>query len=402
MDRHTAYFDCPSGISGDMVLGAMVDAGVPLDLLNQRVATLGVPGLRFEAGEVRRLGMRAIKVDVRHEPEHKHRHLRDIETIIRSSSLSRAEQELAIRLFQVLAEAEAKVHGCDVQKVHFHEVGAVDSIADIVGVAVGLQHFGIEAADFSPIPVGRGFVQIAHGRVAVPAPATAELLRGVALAASEVDAELTTPTGAAIVRILARQFGGLPAMTLRTIGCGAGSREMKQQPNILRLFLGAPAGETLHDHVLVLETNLDDVSPEIIGDCCERLRAAGALDVYTTAIGMKKNRPGIKITVLADPDSVQRLEAILFAATRSLGVRRWLAIRDKLPREPRTVPTKFGPIHGKSVQGPGFKRAFVPEYESCREAAEHHGVPQIDVYEEAARQASGSGSGGGDHAGDML
>ncbi len=382
----SVYFDCQSGISGDMVLGAMVDAGVPLELLNHKIATLGIEGLAFERTEVRRMGLRAIKIDVRHQPEHKHRHLRDIEKIIRQSGLDDAEQQLALTIFQRLGEAEAKVHGCDIQKVHFHEVGAIDSIADIVGVAVGLRHLKIRTCDFSPIPVGCGFVDIAHGRVGLPAPATAELLHGIPLAASDIQAELTTPTGAAIVRVFGRRIGGMPSMSISAIGCGAGTRELTQQPNILRLFIGSSVDETLRDQIVVMETNVDDVSAEVIGDCCERLRAAGALDVYTTAIAMKKNRPGVKLSVLSNEANAERLRAIIFSHTRSLGIRRWTAERDKLPRETLTVETRFGPISGKLISGPNTTRTFVPEYEACRLSAETHGSALIDVYDEAQRQ----------------
>jgi uncharacterized protein (TIGR00299 family) protein len=391
----SAYFDCQSGISGDMVLGGLVDAGVPLELLNQKIATLGIAGLRFEQSDVRRMGLRCVKIDVRHEPEHKHRHLRDIDKIIRESGLQAGEKELALEIFQRLGEAEAKVHGCDINKVHFHEVGASDSIADIVGVSIGLRHLGIEQADFSPLPVGSGFVDIAHGRVGLPAPATAELLRGVPIAASDVEAELTTPTGAAIARVLGKRFGAMPAMRIAAIGCGAGTRDLPNQPNLLRLFVGAAKSTPEHDQVVVMETNVDDVSPEVIGDCCERLRAAGALDVYTTAIGMKKNRPGVKITLLADPADVENLGAILFRHTRSLGLRRWIADRDKRARETATVATRFGDVAGKLVREGDGQVAFVPEFEACRLASENSHVSVIEVHEEAVRQYLNSRSLGG-------
>ena len=332
-----------------MVLGALVDAGVPLELLNDKIASLRIPGLNFEQSEVRRMGLRATKIDVHHEPEHKHRHLRDIVKIITESGLNQDEKSLAQAIFEKLGEAEAKVHGCDIQKVHFHEVGAVDSIADIVGVAVGLCHLKIDRCAFSAIPVGCGFVDIAHGRVGLPAPATAELLKDVPLAASDVAAELTTPTGAAIVRVIGHRFGGLPSMQISAIGCGAGSRELKTQPNILRLFLGSPLEVQDRDQIVVMETNVDDVSGEVIGDCCERLRASGALDVYTTPIAMKKNRPGVKISVLAREADAKLLKAIIFSQTRSLGIRHWKAERDILSRQSVTVETRFGEISGMLV-----------------------------------------------------
>lgn len=366
-----------------MVLGALVDAGVPLELLNDKIASLKIPGLRFEQSEVRRMGMRATKIEVRHEPEHKHRHLRDIVKIIAESDLRQDEKSMALAIFQQLAEAEARVHGCDIQKVHFHEVGAADSIADIVGVSVGLCHLRIERSAFSAIPVGCGFVEIAHGRVGLPAPATAELLKDVPLAASAVEAELTTPTGAAIVRVLGNRFGGLPAMQISAIGSGAGARELRTQPNILRLFLGSPMEAQDRDHIVVMETNVDDVSGEVIGDCCERLRASGALDVYTTPIAMKKNRPGVKISVLARESDAELLKAIIFSQTRSLGIRHWKAERDILSRQSVTVETRFGEIVGKLVCEPSGREVFVPEYESCRQVADQRGVSLVEVYDEA-------------------
>lgn len=389
-----AYLDCQSGISGDMLLGALVDAGLSLELLNQRIGKLQIPDLRFERNEVQRMGLRAAKIEVRHAPERKHRHWRDIEQIVGGSGLEESEKTLALTIFRRLAEAEAKVHGCDVHHVHFHEVGAIDSIADIVGVAIGLHQLRIGRVACSAIPVGRGFIEIAHGRVALPAPATAELLRGVPLAESDIEAELTTPTGAAIVNVLAERYGPMPAMTISAIGCGAGSRDFANQSNVLRLFLGSCIGTESRDDVVILETNLDDVTGEVIGDCCDRLRAAGALDVYTTSIAMKKNRPGVKLSVLARDSDAQSLRAIILAQTRSLGIRYWKAERQILPRQPFTVETRFGTIAGKMAHEPGGRKIFIPEYESCRQAAERHGRALIDVYDEARSSFLNSHSNG--------
>ncbi len=273
-----AYFDCSSGISGDMTLGALVDAGVPLDQLNEAIGSLGLPGVKLVAQEVKKHGFRATQVTVQHEPEHKHRHLHHIEAMIDGSRLTPGQKETARRIFQRLAEVEAKVHGTTVQQVHFHEVGAVDSIADIVGAAVGWDLLGAKRLLVSPIPTGSGRITIAHGECNIPAPATAELLRGIPLAASDVQAELTTPTGAAIVATLAEGFGPVPEMTIETIGYGAGQRDLPQQANILRLLVGeaTEVAET-RDAIWVLETNLDDISGEAIGYCIAQLWDAGAL-----------------------------------------------------------------------------------------------------------------------------
>ena len=257
-----AYLDCASGISGDMTLGALVDAGVPLETIQQGVDSLGLPSCRLVATEVKKKGFRATKVDVEYEPEHAHRHLHHITDMIDQSTLSGPQQELARRIFTRLGEAEAKVHGTTLEKVHFHEVGAVDSIADIVGGAIGLDVLGVDRIVSSPIPTGTGYVTIAHGRVSIPAPATAELLVGVPLCDSAVTAELTPPTGAAIGATVVDAFGPLPAMTIESIGYGAGTRDLEEQANLVRLLVGEVGDHQEADQVWVLETNLDDISAE--------------------------------------------------------------------------------------------------------------------------------------------
>lgn len=375
------YFDCQSGISGDMVLGALVDAGVDLDRLQQGIDSLGLPECRLRAEPVKRRGFRGLKIHVEAPPEKAHRHLHHITRMIDGSSLTPRQKELATRIFTKLAEAEARVHGTTMEKVHFHEVGAVDSIADIVASALGVDLLGADEIACSPVPTGSGFVQIAHGRVAVPAPATAELLKGVPLAHSPVEAELTTPTGAALVATLAQRFGPLPPMSITAIGYGAGSRDFEQQPNLLRLVVGESSAAWQTDKIWVLETNLDDVSGEAIGYCTSLLLEAGALDVYTTAIQMKKNRPGVKLDVLCPHHLIEPLEAIIFRETTALGVRRWAADRHKLDRRPHQVDTPWGTVDGKVSQHPDGTLRFAPEYESCRKVALEHGVALQHVYE---------------------
>jgi hypothetical protein len=382
-----AYLDCPSGISGDMTLGALVDAGVPLERLNEAIGSLGLPNVKLLAQEVKKHGFRATQVTVEHEPEDKHRHLHHITAMIDGSRLTPAQKDIARRIFQRLAEVEAKVHGTTVEKVHFHEVGAVDSIADIVGAAVGWDLLGAERLVVSPIPTGTGRITIAHGECNIPAPATAELLRGIPLAVSDVQAELTTPTGAAIVATLAEGFGPPPAMTIERIGYGAGQRDLPQQANVLRLLVGetSDAAQT-GDTVWVLETNLDDTSGEVIGHCLAQLWDAGALDVYTTAIQMKKNRPGVKLSILCHMEKIAALEAIVFRETGTLGIRRWPAARHVLPREMRQVATAWGPVDGKLGRLDDGSVHFAPEYESCRRIAAEHRVPLREVYA-AAQEA---------------
>jgi uncharacterized protein (TIGR00299 family) protein len=383
-----AYLDCSSGISGDMTLGVLVDAGVPFDKLNEAVGSLGLPGLRLVAQEVKKHGFRATQVTVEHAHEHVHRHLHHITAMIDGSRLTERQKQTARRIFTRLAEAEAKVHGTTIEKVHFHEVGAADSIADIVGSAVGWDLLAVDRIVASAVPTGSGRIKIAHGEVSVPAPATAELLRGIPLAESAVQAELTTPTGAAILSTLAESFGPLPAMKIERIGCGAGQKDFAEQPNILRLILGEAAGPDAKaetDQVCLLETNLDDTTGEMIGYCIACLWEAGALDVYTTAIQMKKNRPGVMLSVLCRPADAEALEAIVFRETTTLGVRRSVLGRRVLSRRPCQVATPWGPVEGKLGWIAGAKARFAPEYESCLRVATEHGVPLREVYEAACR-----------------
>ena len=376
-----AYLDCMSGISGDMMLGALVDVGVDLAAIQAGIDSLGLPDCRLEATEVSKKGFRATKVDVLHEPEHAHRHLHHITDMIDASAISDAQKDLAKRIFTRLGEAEAKVHGTTIRKVHFHEVGAVDSIADIVGSAIGLDLLGVSRFVCSPIPTGQGFVRIAHGRVSIPAPATAELLCGIPISPSSVQAELTTPTGAAIAATVADDFGAVPAMRIETIGYGAGSRDLEEQANIVRLMVGAAADRMETDQVAVLETNLDDISGELIGHATVLLLEAGALDVYTTPIHMKKNRPGVMLSVICRPPDVDALEEIIFRETTTLGLRRWQVSRHTLQREAHQVNTPWGPVEGKVAITPAGTARFAPEYESCRQVAIENKVPLGEVYE---------------------
>ncbi|MCE9544764.1 MAG: nickel pincer cofactor biosynthesis protein LarC [Planctomycetia bacterium] len=378
-----AYFDCASGISGDMTLAALVDAGAPLEAVQSAIDSLGLPSCRLVAQEVRRCGFRALKIDVEHEPEHKHRHLHHIVAMIRGSRLSPRQQTLAEQIFTRLGEAEARVHGTTIQKVHFHEVGAVDSIADIVGVAVAFDLLGIERLVASPVPTGQGFVEIAHGRCSIPTPATAELLRGIPIARSEVEAELTTPTGAAVLAALATDFGPPPAMRVGVIGCGAGTRELPGQPNLLRILLGESSDAAAQDEAWVIETNLDDLSGERIAHCTSELLRAGALDVYTTAIQMKKNRPGVLLSVLCHGADRERLAAIMFRETTTLGVRYWPTARRILPRRQHQVTTPWGPVQGVVAWRGSATPTFAPEFEACRLLAEQHGLPLGSMYEAA-------------------
>jgi uncharacterized protein (TIGR00299 family) protein len=380
-----AYLDCPSGISGDMMLGALIDAGIELSAIQAGIDSLGLPSCHLRRSEVKRHGLRATQVVVEHQPEHTHRRLPDIVAMIERSTLSPPQQRLAVDIFTRLAQAEAKVHGTTTEAVHFHEVGAIDSIADIVGSALGWDLLGADCTWAAPVPTGYGVVQIAHGRCSIPAPATAELLRGIPLAESPAAGELTTPTGAAILAAIANDFGPLPAMTIEHIGYGAGQRQYDSHANVLRLLVGPLTADPVAEQVWVVETNLDDSSGELIGYCTEQLWQAGALDVATTAIQMKKNRPGVQLSVLCQAVDLERVEAILFRETTTLGVRRWRVQRTRLDRLPHQVSTPWGDVEGKRWSVADGRPTFAPEFESCRRLAAQHGLPLKVVFEAAMR-----------------
>jgi uncharacterized protein (TIGR00299 family) protein len=387
------HFDCFSGISGDMTLAALIDLGVDMEAIRAGLDSLGLP-IRLEVHQVRKGGFAAKFVEIEAPEQQTHRFLPDIEAIIDRGALTTRQRELAHSIFRRLAEAEAAVHGLPLEKVHFHEVGALDSIADIVGAAIGLDLLGAEYFTSRSVVTGHGTVRCAHGIMPIPTPATAYLLRGVPLAACDIKAELTTPTGAAILVSVVRQWVEHPVMTVERIGHGAGRREFDEQPNLLRLFLGEitdapPAGLTV-DRVWLLETNLDDVPGEIVGYCVDRLFAAGALDVYTIPTHMKKNRPGILLNVLAAPDHVERLEEIVFRETATLGIRRTLVLRHKLHREPIDLPTPWGNVKGKLAWRGDTARAahtITPEYEDCARIARENAIPLRDVYAKALESA---------------
>ena len=387
-----AHFDCFSGISGDMVLGAVIDAGVPVDSIRAALASLGLP-ITLEVERVIRCGFAATKATVVAADQEDYRFLPDVEAILAEGSLSPRQRDLALAIFRKLAAAEAAVHGMPLERVHFHEVGALDSIADIVGAAVGLDLLGVDRFTSSPVPTGTGTVKAAHGLMPVPTPGTLELLKGVPLAASKVEFELTTPTGAAILTSVVSEYTESPVMTVDRIGHGAGTKDFLDRPNILRLLVGETQQERRavpspeHDTITVLETNLDDVAPEIIGYCTERLFAAGALDVFTVQGQMKKGRPGFLLSVICEPGKVNDLEAILFRETGTFGIRRHAAGRSKLQRETSSIQTPWGPVKVKrGWRADGFE-IITPEYEDCARIAREQNVPLRTVYQAVSRAA---------------
>ncbi len=390
-----AYFDCFNGASGDMILGALIDAGLPIDRLRASLAALKLDGFEIAADKANKQGFAATQFRVQVDPEmdQPHRHLAHIRSIIEASDLIDAVKTRALRIFERLAEAEARAHGTTIEKVHFHEVGAIDAIVDVVGAAIGLDALGVERVVCSPIPVGSGVIRCDHGEMPVPAPATAILLENVPIAESPETFELTTPTGAAILTTITQAFGPMPSMTLETIGCGAGRRDGQTRPNLLRVMLGRAVDATAEqDEVIVLEANIDDATPETVGHACERLLSAGALDVYCTSIVMKKNRPAIKMTVLCQPAAVEEMESLLFAETPTFGVRRHRAERRKLERRHVTVQTEFGPIRVKVGLRDGTMVTASPEYDDCRAAALDSDAPLREVMA-AAQRAWGTSAG---------
>jgi uncharacterized protein (TIGR00299 family) protein len=396
-----AYFDCPSGAAGDMIMGALVDAGVPFETLQAELAKLRLPGFTLDRREVMKGVFRATKVDV-HVHDHSHargdaghshalqhgehhhpdRNLGAILALIAASGLDAPVKEMAGRIFTRLAHAEARVHGTSVDEVHFHDVGAVDAIVDVVGACIGLHLLGVDAVHCSALPVGGGFVTGAHGRIPVPAPGTSELLKGFPVIDTGVRRELVTPTGAAILTTLAASAGAMPAMTVAAVGYGAGTMDL-ETPNLVRLFLGeapAPAGR---ETIVQVETTVDDMQPQLWEAVMERLFEAGALDVYLTPVTMKKSRPGIVLTALCAPDRVTELSRVLFEESPTIGVR-WTAYqRERLERETVTLATAYGPVPFKVSRLAGRVVTVTPEFAEIRRIAKEKGLPAREVLDRA-------------------
>jgi uncharacterized protein (TIGR00299 family) protein len=388
-----AYFDCFSGISGDMTLGALLDAGCDIEQLRAELLGLQVPGWELSAEKVWKNGMAATHARVKTEDQQKHRSLSTILQILRDSKLASSVRDRASAIFQKLGEAEARVHHAPLEKIHFHEVGAVDAIVDIVGACIGFHALGVEKFACSPLNVGGGTVKMAHGILPVPAPATANLLQGKPTYSNGVQRELVTPTGAAIVATLCDSFGPQPPMTVSAIGYGAGTADLEGQPNVLRLMVGEAAEKTVPGYdqeITVIEANLDDMNPQIYGYFQEKALAAGALDVFTTPVQMKKNRPGTLLTVLCQPADSQALMLLIFAETTTFGVRTYSAQRRVLPREFVKVTTSFGEVRVKLSRVNGRILHVSPEYDDCRKLAEEKNVPLQRVISEALRNYESS------------
>ncbi len=448
-----AYLDCFSGMSGDMFLGALVDAGVPVRLLEETVAALDI-GARLEVSRVNRSGISATKVDVyvhgekelprevyweqqthghSHEHEHRHGHghghnqehvelrehnygrtessqragpalsavegapaphehgrgLKEIRAIIGKAGISEEAKSTVIAIFEALGAAEAKVHNIDIEKVHFHEVGAVDAMVDIVCAAVGAEALGVDEIVCSPLNVGGGTVKCAHGTFPVPAPATVELLKNAPVYSSGIQAELVTPTGAAIVKTLVSRFEPFPEIKIEKTGYGAGTRDFPGHANVVRLTIGEAqpelAAKTPQETVTVLEASLDDLNPQVFGYVMDRLLEEGALDAFGAPVQMKKNRPGMLLTVLCRPEDASKLTELIFTETTTLGVRRREENRQALARKWTTVATRWGDVRLKVASLNGTVTNYAPEYEDCRRIAMEHHVPLKSVMQEAVQ-----------------
>ena len=378
-----AYFDCFSGISGDMTLGALVHLGVPVDWLKEQLRALPLKDFDLQSRVVSRHGISAVQVEVISKESHHHRDYQHIKGLIDSSPLSDRVKTVSLAAFDRIAEAEAKIHGCEKDKVHFHEVGGVDAIVDIVGSCLGLERLGVTDVASSALPTGGGFVRCAHGLLPVPAPATLEILKGVPLYGNEIEEELVTPTGAAILAANADSFGPMPAMEVRQIGYGAGTIELEHQPNLLRIILGNPESDWQTDgsqRLVMVETNIDDMNPEIFSYVMERLFEDGALDVFWVPVYMKKNRPGTLVQVLCEPSCRERIVQRILSETTSLGVRFHEVYRTALERDSVTIDTPFGKIEAKRISSMAGGERFVPEYEVCKKIASARNLPLQEVY----------------------
>jgi len=387
----TLYFDCFAGASGDMILGALVGAGLEPCALIEQLQLLGVAAWKIDFEKVHRSGISATYARVQTAHEHAHRHLSDILKIIYDSRLNPSVKDRAALIFSRLADAESRVHNEPIEKIHFHEVGALDAIVDVCGAAIGFDLLGIDEFISSPLRVGCGMTEMAHGRFPIPPPAVAELLKGKPIYAGDLEGEFVTPTGAAIITSVCDRFEPLPPMRIEASGYGAGTRNPEGFPNALRILLGRTetTGEVMEETLLMIETNIDDMSPQLFGHVMDRAFQLGALDCYLSQTQMKKDRPGTLLSILCRPADREKFMNLLFAETTTIGARSYEVRRRALARETVTVETQFGPVDVKVARINNGSVKAMPEFEQCRAAAAKAGVPLREV-EEAAQQAYAS------------
>ena len=378
-----AYFDCFSGIAGDMIIGALLDAGLELSALKRELKKLPLTGYQIKAFKTEKKGIRGTKFEVKAPQEKFHRNLKDIFKIIDKSSLDKKIKENSKKIFGRLAEAEAKVHGVNVDKIHFHEVGGVDAIIDIVGAVIGLDILKVDKIYSSPLSFGKGYVKFSHGKFPVPAPATVELCKNIPVRYTDIEGELVTPTGAAIITTLA-EFSHRLDFKIEKIGYGAGSADLKEIPNLLRVMTGEKNLDLEQDEILVLETNIDNTTPEVLGYLTEKLIEKGALDVYLVPVIMKKGRPGTILSVICKVDKLNELSSLIFSETGTIGLRTQFHLRKKLPRRIEVVKTRFGKAKVKIIEY-GDKIHISPEFEDCKILAEKNNLSLKEIYREVEK-----------------
>jgi len=397
IEKMIIYFDCISGSSGDMTLGAFIDLGVPVEWLKETLAGMPLTGFNISVTSEKRNGIAAKSVHVHTEDDTGSRSYGQIQELIGKSQLPESVKDLSLKIFGRIAEAEAGIHDHSIENVHFHEVGSMDAIVDIVGTALCVEHTGVKKMIASRIPLGSGFTECSHGTIPVPAPATIEILKNIPVYGTGIKHELVTPTGAAIIATLAESYQDIPEMLVQKIAYGAGKREMEERPNVLRLVKGTETFSEKNavpykdnDFIIIVETNIDDMNPEIYGYLMERLFDDGALDVCIFPVFMKKNRPGNMVQVLCRQEATETIIHRILSETTSLGVRYYTARRETLVREKAKVDTSFGGIYIKRVVGPDGETSIVPEYEVCRKIAIENNIPIIDVYNLIAKEGASS------------
>jgi len=384
-----AYFDCFSGISGDMTLGAFIDLGVPVKWLKDTLRSIPLTGFDITVSSVSRHGITAKSVHIHTEDNAQSRNYTKIRSLIEKSPLSAMVKEKSLKIFERLANAESKIHGCPAEKVHFHEVGGIDAIADIVGAALCLEHLGIKKIIASSLPLGTGFVSCGHGTLPVPAPATLEILKGIPIFGSGIACELVTPTGAAIIATLAESYGPMPDMVIEKTGYGAGKQDIESKPNLLRIIAGTAQNHQTYcqkETVVMIETCIDDMNPEIFGFVMDRLFEDGALDVYWIPVFMKKNRPGTMMQVLCRKNREEAIINRILSETTSSGLRYYDVKRSILAREEIIVKTGYGMIKVKRITDPAGGMRIVPEYEVCKKIALEKNIPIRVVYDTIAKE----------------
>jgi hypothetical protein len=365
-----AYFDCFSGISGDMVLGALIDLGLPVEKLKKELKKLPFPSWTIEAFREKRHSLSGVNVKIRIKNcKGLSLSLKEIDRTIKTSSLSSNVKTMSRAIFRRVAEAEARVHGEVLKDVHFHEIGAIDSIIDIVGASIGIEYLGIQEICSSPLPFNRGFIRCQHGTLPCPGPATLELLKGVPVYGAAVEKELVTPTGAAILTTLCRSYSTIPSLRLEKIGYGAGSLDLKEVPNLLRIILGEKEDSCAEDRAIVIEANIDDMNPEFFDYLMERLFEKGALDVSLSSLQMKKNRPGVLLKVITSPDTFDQVKEIIFMESTTAGIRFYEVKRIKLKRLGEEIKTPFGKVRVKIIKGYDGRTFFHPEYDDLKKIA---------------------------------